>query len=99
MAFQAVAIAEVLAWRITEAMKAKEFSRMRLAERHSRDGNVALVSYNTCGGPARPKVSMELMTAIRAELAMRTAGCVAAAKSLESCLSWNSRPHHAVLAG
>ncbi|HLK81954.1 MAG TPA: helix-turn-helix transcriptional regulator [Xanthobacteraceae bacterium] len=55
-AFQAVAIKEVLAWQITEAMKAQGLSRKRLAERMGtsrsqvsrlldpKDGNVTLVT-------------------------------------------------------
>ena len=54
--FEAVAIKEVLAWQIAEAMKAQNFSRKRLAERmgtsrnqvgrllNPKDGNVTLAT-------------------------------------------------------
>ncbi len=72
-AFQAVAIKEVLAWQITEAMKAQGLSRKRLAERMGtsrsqvsrlldpKDGNVTLVTLQRAAALLGRKVSLELV--------------------------------------
>jgi antitoxin HicB len=71
--FQAVAIKEVLAWQITEAMKAQGLSRKRLAERMGtsrsqvsrlldpKDGNVTLVTLQRAAALLGRKVSLELV--------------------------------------
>ena len=70
---QAVAIKEVLAWQITEAMKAQGLSRKRLAERMGtsrsqvsrlldpKDGNVTLVTLQRAAALLGRKVSLELV--------------------------------------
>jgi predicted XRE-type DNA-binding protein len=72
-AFQAVAIKEVLAWQISEAMKAQGLSRKRLAERMGtsrsqvsrlldpKDGNVTLVTLQRAAALLGRKVSLELV--------------------------------------
>jgi antitoxin HicB len=72
-AFQAVAIKEVLAWQIAEAMKAQGLSRKRLAERMGtsrsqvgrlldpRDGNVTLSTLQRAAALLGRKVRLELV--------------------------------------
>jgi antitoxin HicB len=72
-AFQAVAIKEVLAWQIAEAMKAQGFSRKRLAERMGtsrsqigrlldpKDGNVTLSTLQRAAALLGRKVRLELV--------------------------------------
>ena len=72
-AFQAVAIKEVLAWQIAEAMKAQGLSRKRLAERMGtsrsqvgrlldpRDGNVTLLTLQRAAALLGRKVRLELV--------------------------------------
>ena len=72
-AFQAVAIKEVLAWQITEAMKAQGLSRKRLAARMGtsrsqitrlldpKDGNVTLVTLQRAAELLGRKVRLELV--------------------------------------
>jgi len=71
--FQAVAIKEVLAWQITEAMKAQNMSRKRLAERmHTsrsqvsrlldpKDGNVTIATLQRAAALLGRKVRLELV--------------------------------------
>lgn len=71
--FQAVAIKEVLAWQIVEAMKAQGLSRKRLAERMGtsrsqitrlldpKDGNVTLVTLQRAAELLGRKVRFELV--------------------------------------
>jgi antitoxin HicB len=71
--FQAVAIKEVLAWQITEAMKAQKLSRKRLAERMGtsrsqvgrlldpKDGNVTLATLQRAAEIVGRKVRLELV--------------------------------------
>jgi antitoxin HicB len=70
--FQAVAIKEVLAWQIAEAMKAQGLSRKRLAERMGtsrsqvsrlldpKDGNVTLLTLQRAAALLGRKVNLEL---------------------------------------
>ena len=72
-AFQAVAIKEVLAWQIAEAMKAQGLSRKRLAERMGtsrsqvgrlldpKDGNVTLSTLQRAAELLGRKVRLELV--------------------------------------
>jgi antitoxin HicB len=72
-AFQAVAIKEVLAWQITQEMKAQGLSRKRLAERMGTsrsqvsrlldpaDGNVTLVTLQRAAALLGRKVRLELI--------------------------------------
>jgi predicted XRE-type DNA-binding protein len=72
-AFQAVAIKEVLAWQIEQAMKAKGLSRKRLAEQMGTsrsqigrlldpaDGNVTLVTLQRAAALLGRKVRLELI--------------------------------------
>jgi predicted XRE-type DNA-binding protein len=72
-AFQAVAIKEVLAWQIEEAMKAQNLSRKALAERMGtsrsqisrlldpRDGNVTLLTLQRAAEMIGRKVRLELV--------------------------------------
>jgi antitoxin HicB len=72
-AFQAVAIKEVLAWQIAEAMKAQGLTRKRLAERMGTsrsqvsrlldptDGNVTLVTLQRAAELLGRKVRLELV--------------------------------------
>jgi antitoxin HicB len=72
-AFQAVAIKEVLAWQMTQAMKAQGLSRKGLAERMQtsrsqisrlldpKDGNVTLVTLQRAAALLGRKVSLELV--------------------------------------
>jgi hypothetical protein len=72
-AFQAVAIKEVLAWQISEAMKAQGLSRKGLAERMGtsrsqigrlldpKDGNVTLVTLQKAAELLGLKVRLELV--------------------------------------
>jgi antitoxin HicB len=72
-AFQATAIKEVLAWQITEAMKAQGLSRKRLAERMGtsrsqiarlldpKDGNVTLATLQRAAELLGRKVRLELV--------------------------------------
>ena len=72
-AFQAVAIKEVLAWQIAEAMKAQGLSRKRLAERMGtsrsqvgrlldpKDGNVTLSTLQRAAALLGRKVRLELV--------------------------------------
>ena len=72
-AFQAVAIKEVLAWQISEAMKTQGLSRRRLAERMGtsrsqigrlldpKDGNVTLVTLQKAAELLGRKVRLELI--------------------------------------
>jgi antitoxin HicB len=72
-AFQAVAIKEVLAWQISEAMKSQGLSRRRLAERMGtsrsqigrlldpKDGNVTLVTLQKAAELLGRKVRLELV--------------------------------------
>ena len=71
--FQAVAIKEVLAWQIGEAMKAQGLSRKRLAERMGtsrsqisrlldpKDGNVTLTTLQRAAELLGRKVRLELI--------------------------------------
>jgi antitoxin HicB len=71
--FQAVAIKEVLAWQIEQAMKNQGLSRKRLAERMGtsrsqisrlldpRDGNVTLVTLQRAAAMVGRKVRLELV--------------------------------------
>jgi DNA-binding Xre family transcriptional regulator len=71
-AFQAVAIKEVLAWRMNEAMKAQKLSRKRMAERmgtsrsqvnrllNPEDGNVTLVTLQRAAKILGLKLSLDL---------------------------------------
>jgi antitoxin HicB len=71
--FQAVAIKEVLAWQISEAMKTQGLSRKRLAERMGtsrsqisrlldpKDGNVTLVTLQKAAELLGRKVRLELL--------------------------------------
>jgi len=71
--FQAVAIKEVLAWQIEQAMKKQGLSRKRLAERMGtsrsqigrlldpRDGNVTLVTLQRAAAMIGRKVRLELV--------------------------------------
>jgi antitoxin HicB len=72
-AFQAVAIKEILAWQIAEAMKAQGLSRKRLAERMGtsrsqvgrlldpKDGNVTLSTLQRAAALLGRKVRLELV--------------------------------------
>ena len=72
-AFEAVAIKEVLAWQIGEAMKANNLSRKRLAERMKtsrsqigrlldpRDGNVTLTTLQRAAKIVGRKLRLELV--------------------------------------
>lgn len=72
-AFQAAAIKEVLAWQISEAMKAQGLSRKRLAECMNtsrsqisrlldpKDGNVTLVTLQRAAALLGRKVRLELV--------------------------------------
>ncbi|MGA2127064.1 MAG: helix-turn-helix domain-containing protein [Xanthobacteraceae bacterium] len=72
-AFQAVAIKEVLAWQIIEAMKAQGLSRKRLAERMGtsrsqvsrlldpKDGNVTLATLQRAAALLGRKVRLDLV--------------------------------------
>ncbi len=71
--FEAVAIKEVLAWQITEAMRAQKLSRKRLAERMNtsrsqisrlldpRDGNVTLATLQRAARMVGRKLRIELV--------------------------------------
>ncbi len=71
--FQAVAIKEVLAWQIEQAMKAQKLSRKRLAERMGtsrsqvgrlldpKDGNVTLATLQRAAAIVGRKVRLELV--------------------------------------
>jgi predicted XRE-type DNA-binding protein len=71
--FQAVAIKEVLAWQIEQAMKAQKLSRKRLAERMGtsrsqvgrlldpKDGNVTLTTLQRAAAIVGRKVRLELV--------------------------------------
>jgi antitoxin HicB len=71
--FQAVAIKEVLAWQIAEAMKSQGMSRTRLAERmgtsrtqvnrllNPADGNVTLATLQRAAAMLGRKVRVELV--------------------------------------
>jgi antitoxin HicB len=71
--FQAVAIKEVLAWQIAEAMKVQGLSRKRLAERMGtsrsqvsrlldpKDGNVTLLTLQRAAALLGRKVNLELV--------------------------------------
>lgn len=71
-AFQAVAIKEVLAWRMGEAMKAQKLSRKRMAERmgtsrsqvnrllNPEDGNVTLVTLQRAAEILGLKLTLDL---------------------------------------
>ena len=72
-AFQAIAIKEVLAWQISEAMKAQKLSRKGLAERMGtsrsqvsrlldpKDGNVTLLTLQRAAEMIGRKVRLELV--------------------------------------
>jgi antitoxin HicB len=72
-AFQAVAIKEVLAWQIEQAMKAQHLSRKALAERMGtsrsqisrlldpKDGNVTLLTLQRAAAIIGRKVRLELV--------------------------------------
>jgi antitoxin HicB len=72
-AFQAVAVKEVLAWQIEEAMKAQGLSRKRLAERMGtsrsqvsrlldpKDGNVTLVTLQRAARIIGRELRLELV--------------------------------------
>jgi len=72
-AFQAAAIKEILAWQISEAMKAQGLSRKRLAERMNtsrsqisrlldpKDGNVTLATLQRAAALLGRKVRLELV--------------------------------------
>ncbi|MGQ0677713.1 MAG: helix-turn-helix domain-containing protein [Rhodospirillales bacterium] len=71
--FQAVAIKEVLAWQIAQAMKAQSLSRKRLAERMKtsrsqigrlldpRDGNVTIATLQRAAAVVGRKLRLELV--------------------------------------
>jgi predicted XRE-type DNA-binding protein len=71
--FQAIAIKEVLAWQIAQAMKAQNLSRKRLAERMGtsrsqisrlldpKDGNVTLLTLQRAAEMIGRKVRLELV--------------------------------------
>jgi antitoxin HicB len=71
--FQAIAIKEVLAWQIAEAMRAQGLSRKRLAERMGtsrsqvsrlldpKDGNVTLLTLQRAAALLGRKVNLELV--------------------------------------
>ncbi|HEY3641723.1 MAG TPA: helix-turn-helix domain-containing protein [Xanthobacteraceae bacterium] len=71
--FEAVAIKEVLAWQITEAMKAQNLSRKRLAERMNtsrsqigrlldpKDGNVTLATLQRAARVVGRTLRLELV--------------------------------------
>jgi antitoxin HicB len=71
--FEAVAIKEVLAWQIAEAMKAQKMSRQSLAERMNtsrsqirrlldpKDGNVTLVTLQRAAQIVGRKLRLELV--------------------------------------
>src|SRR5712691_4892908 len=71
--FEAVAIKEVLAWQITEAMRAQKLSRKRLAERMNtsrsqisrlldpRDGNVTLATLQRAAKIVGRTLKLELV--------------------------------------
>ena len=71
--FEAVAIKEVLAWQIAEAMKAQNLSRKRLAERMKtsrsqigrlldpKDGNVTLATLQRAAQMVGRKLRLELV--------------------------------------
>ena len=71
--FEAVAIKEVLAWQITEAMRAQNLSRKRLAERMNtsrsqisrlldpRDGNVTIATLQRAARIVGRKLRLELV--------------------------------------
>src|SRR5216683_4575502 len=71
--FEAVAIKEVLAWQITEAMRAQKLSRKRLAERMNtsrsqisrlldpRDGNVTLATLQRAAKMVGRTLRLELV--------------------------------------
>jgi predicted XRE-type DNA-binding protein len=71
--FEAVAIKEVLAWQITEAMKAQNLSRKRLAERMKtsrsqisrlldpKDGNVTIATLQRAARMVGRKLRLELV--------------------------------------
>lgn len=71
--FQAVAIKEVLAWQIAEAMKEQKLTRKRLAERMGtsrsqisrlldpKDGNVTLATLQRAAAMVGRKVRLELV--------------------------------------
>ncbi|WP_374190718.1 helix-turn-helix domain-containing protein [Rhizobium rhizogenes] len=71
--FQAIAIKEVLAWQIQEAMKEQHISRRRLAERMGtsrsqigrlldpKDGNVTLATLQRAAAVVGRKVRIELV--------------------------------------
>jgi predicted XRE-type DNA-binding protein len=71
--FEAVAIKEVLAWQIAEAMKAQKLSRRRLAERMKtsrsqisrlldpKDGNVTIVTLQRAAKIVGRKLRLELV--------------------------------------
>ena len=71
--FEAVAIKEVLAWQITEAMRAQKLSRKRLAERMNtsrsqisrlldpRDGNVTLATLQRAARMVGRELRLELV--------------------------------------
>ena len=71
--FEAVAIKEVLAWQIAEAMKAQNLSRKRLAERMKtsrsqigrlldpKDGNVTLATLQRAARMVGRKLRLELV--------------------------------------
>jgi predicted XRE-type DNA-binding protein len=71
--FEAVAVKEVLAWQITEAMKAQNLSRRRLAERmrtsrsqisrllDPKDGNVTIATLQRAAKIVGRKLRLELI--------------------------------------
>jgi predicted XRE-type DNA-binding protein len=71
--FEAVAVKEVLAWQITEAMKAQNLSRKRLAERMKtsrsqisrlldpKDGNVTITTLQRAARIVGRKLRLELV--------------------------------------
>ena len=71
--FEAVAIKEVLAWQITEAMRAQNLSRKRLAERMNtsrsqisrlldpKDGNVTIATLQRAAKIVGRKLRLELV--------------------------------------
>ena len=71
--FEAIAVKEVLAWQIAEAMKARKLSRSRLAERMGtsrsqiarlldpRDGNVTLATLQRAAKIVGRKLKLELV--------------------------------------
>ena len=71
--FEAVAIKEILAWQIAEAMRAQKLSRKRLAERMNtsrsqisrlldpRDGNVTLATLQRAARIVGRKLRLELV--------------------------------------